>query len=100
VLKNHNLPAAFAEPFILFAVFAVLSIVFWLYFQRHPSPENEAKDGPVPPGDAVQEGPAVTSQNSPAREGDVAEAEAATGLGPQQPVPPDPQIDSVGVGRG
>lgn len=50
VLQSHNLPAAFAEPFILFAVFGVLSILFWLYFRLRPSPENAAEDGPAPRG--------------------------------------------------
>jgi hypothetical protein len=48
VLQQHNLPVAFAEPFILFAVFGVLSILFWLYFRLRPSPENAAEDGPTP----------------------------------------------------
>jgi hypothetical protein len=84
VLQKHNLPVALAEPFILFAVFGVLSILFWLYFRLHPSPENAPERGPapqaMPPG-----GQAVTTAGtSPAREGDGAEAEAATGPGPTQ----------------
>jgi hypothetical protein len=35
---------AFAEPFILFAIFGVASVLFWLFFRLHPSPENAAED--------------------------------------------------------
>jgi hypothetical protein len=50
VVQNHNLPAALIEPFILFGVFGLLSVLFWFYFWRHPSPENEAEDRPVHQG--------------------------------------------------
>jgi len=66
ILQKHHLPVAFAEPFILFAVFAVLSILFWLYFQLHPSPENATEDKPTPQV-TPPAGPAVTSQISPAQ---------------------------------
>jgi len=80
VLQSHSLPVAFAEPFILFAVFGVLSILFWLYFRLRPSPENAAGDGTAPQG--TQPGKqAVTSPDRPAPAGDVAEAETAAGRG-------------------
>jgi hypothetical protein len=60
VLQQHNLPVAFAEPFILFAVFGVLSILFWLYFRLRPSPENAAEDGSAPRA-TPPAGQAVTS---------------------------------------
>jgi Fibronectin type III domain len=54
VLQNHNPPVAFAEPLILFLVFGFLSVLFWFYFARRPSPEKPAEDRPtpqaVPPG--------------------------------------------------
>ena len=70
VLQNHNLPVAFTEPFILFAVFGVLSILFWLYFRLHPSPENAVEDEPVPQA-MLPRRQAVTPQTSPARQGGV-----------------------------
>jgi hypothetical protein len=75
VLQKHNLPVAFAEPFILFAVFAVLSVLFWLYFQLHPSPENVAEERPRPSGQAAQRTVDNNPGSSPAREGDGAKAE-------------------------
>jgi hypothetical protein len=60
VLQKHNLPVAFAEPFILFAVFGVLSILFWLYFRLRPSPENAAEDRRAPQA-MPPEGQTVTS---------------------------------------
>ena len=48
VLQKHTLPVAFAEPFILFAVFGILSILFWLYFRLRPSPENAPEDMTAP----------------------------------------------------
>ena len=80
VLQEHNLPVAFAEPFILFAVFGVLSVLFWLYFRLRPSPENAAQDASIP--EATPPGrPAVTSPDLARPAGDVAEAETATGRG-------------------
>jgi hypothetical protein len=61
LLQTHHLPVAFAEPFILFAVFGILSILFWLYFRLRPSPENASDEGPVPQGD-VTERSAVKSE--------------------------------------
>ena len=46
LLQQHHLPVAFAEPFILFAIFGVLSILFWLYFWLRPSPDSAAEEGP------------------------------------------------------
>ena len=43
LLQQHHLPAAFAEPFILFATFGILSILFWLYFRLRPSLDSAAE---------------------------------------------------------
>jgi hypothetical protein len=48
LLQQHHLPVAFAEPFILFAIFGVLSFLFWFYFRLRPSPGGAAKEGPPP----------------------------------------------------
>ena len=62
LLQSHNLPVAFAEPFILFAVFGVLSIGFWLYFRLRPSPEKTAEEASAP--QAIRPGgQAVTSRD-------------------------------------
>jgi hypothetical protein len=79
VLQEHNLPVAFAEPFILFAVFGVLSILFWLYFRLRPSPENAAQDGLAPQA-MPPVGQAVTSPDLPNGASDVTESVAGTGL--------------------
>lgn len=93
VLQEHNLPVAFTEPFILFFAFAVASGLFWFYFQRRPSPPEDRPAPPaMPPGEQ-----AVTSRTSPARQGDIAESEAATGASPSRPDPPGPRVDPGGV---
>ena len=81
VLQNHNLPVAFTEPFILFAVFGVLSILFWLYFRLRPSPENAVEDGPVPQA-MLPRGQAVTPRDLAGPAGWRPEAAATTGRGP------------------
>jgi hypothetical protein len=82
VLQQPNLPGAIAEPFILFAVFGVLSILFWLYFRLHPSPENATEHEPAAPAMPPKEtGGNVARPHLPG-DGDVAEAEAKTVLGP------------------
>ena len=54
LLQTHHLPAGFAEPFILFAVFGILSTLFWLYFRLRPAPENAADEQPVPQGEVTE----------------------------------------------
>ncbi len=56
LLHKHQEPGTFAEPLILFAVFGILSVLFWLYFRLRPSPENAGKD--PPPGSEAARGQA------------------------------------------
>ncbi len=82
VLQQPSVPAAIAEPFILFAVFGVLSVLFWLYFRLHPSPENAAGHEPAGPATPPKEaGGNVARPRLPA-DGDAAEAKAKTRLSP------------------
>jgi hypothetical protein len=53
LLQQHHLPVAFAEPLILFAVFGILSVLFWIYFRLRPSPDSAAEEEPVPRGDVT-----------------------------------------------
>jgi hypothetical protein len=71
LLQTHHSPVAFAEPFILFAVFGILSILFWLYFRLRSSPENAA-EGPLPQGNITKrsavssEAPGTGGRDTPA----------------------------------
>jgi hypothetical protein len=87
VLQKHHPLVAFAEPFILFFVFGFLSVLFWLYFRLHPSPEKAPEDGPTSQAKPPGEHPQIP----PARKGDIAATETAPGLGPHRPVPPGPR---------
>jgi hypothetical protein len=46
LLHKHQELGTFAEPFILFAVFGVLSGLFWLYFRLRPTPETMKPSAP------------------------------------------------------
>jgi hypothetical protein len=62
LLTTHQTPAGLLEPFILFGVFGVLSVLFWLYFRLHPSPEEAEKGQDAEKGPGAEKGRASAAE--------------------------------------